>query len=475
MGKNLSQLSQLKSLTGSEKVYVLNGTDDRAATINQIKDYIAKSGAASDYIALKGDDGETYRAYVKNGELYVEKEKGFTGATPKSGDNVNYDGLIINHMYGTGSDVSVSTPVSHSFVELYNFRDDYELNLNGLYLWYRAKSGNWEKLALKGTIPPKHSFLIRGKQHMDPYDVEVTLPILDYDMQWDIDFSNQGFSMYLCIGDTTPDDNPVRQLKDSSGNVSFTNGYYIDLLAGGGKEDSETVWAYETRYLHCMDKNTGLHRVDFANAGKKNIGSNALVKGNNEADCEPIDYTKCDTSVYRPRSLKDGRWTEFYDKPQIALTSPSMINISFGEKGDTVRCFCFHTKVTNQGYVYYKRQSDSTWNVVNTDIQIVKDQDGQSSVHKCKIENLSTGVYEYKVGYPGCWSDVNTFEVKDYNQSNSEINMLWTTDQQSWNVKEYSVWQIVAKHLRNNNGYKKYDFHLNTGDISQNAERVSNY
>ena len=68
-------------------------------------------------------------------------------------------------MYGGGTGVE-TTPVSHSFIELYNFRDN-DLNLKGLYLWYRAKAGSWESLPLKGIVPAKHSFLIRCGKHMD--------------------------------------------------------------------------------------------------------------------------------------------------------------------------------------------------------------------------------------------------------------------------------------------------------------------
>lgn len=467
-GKTFDQLTSLSSLSGEELLVSLIDNQNKTFKVKDISKYISSSQA--EYISVVDDKGINYRLYLKNGELVPIKEEAFTGNIPVEGDNTIYDGLIINHMYGTGSDISVKTPVSHSFIELYNY-NDVEINLKGLYLWYRAKTGSWQSLELKGIVPPKHSFLIRGKQHMDPYADTVTLPILDYDMEWNIKFSNQGFSVYLCIGDSTPEDNPVRQVKDALGNITFTNGRYIDLLGAGGKNEDETIIAYDIRYLHCMDKNTGVHRIDFANSGTKNIGSNALVKGNNEADCEPVDYTNCDTSIYRPRSLKDGRWNEFYDKDKQKETSPRFINISFGENGDNSRCFCFRTPVTNDGFVNYRKVGESLWNSISTTISIVKDMDALSSVHKAKLNNLSVGTYEYKVGYDGCWSDIATFEVKNYSLETQDINIIWTSDQQSWTTREYDVWKIMAKYLRQNNGYKNFDFHLNTGDISQNAIR----
>ena len=480
MGKNLTQLDQIEEIKGTELTYVLdvaNGKDN-AATIDQLKQYIADNKGGSDYVTLKGDDGVAYRVFLKNNKLCAVKDEAYTGNIAQEGQNATvYDGLIINHMYGAGTDSGVSTPVSHSFVELYNLRNE-EVNLRGLYLFYRAKAGNWEGLKLEGIVPPKHSFLIRGKQQMDPYDPYVTLPILDYDMEWDKAFSNKGFSMYLCIGGDTPEDSPVRYTYDTTGAISSTNKRFIDLLGAGGKSPDDTIWAWEGKgvvslkhdsYLHCMDKNTGVHRRDFCSAASKyytklgTLGTNATAKGNNEADCEAIDYTNCDTTIYRPRCLNDGRWNEFYDKLSQSASTPSMINISYGKEGDTSRCFCFHTKVTNEGYVYYKKQSEQLWNVAETTIKIVKDMEGCTAVHKVKISGLSTGIYDYKVGYEGCWSDQATFEVKDYSSQSSTIKMLWTSDQQSWTNKEYDAWKIAARFLRKNNGYRNYDFYLNTG------------
>ena len=104
------------------------------------------------------------------------------------GDNPLFDGLIINQMYGAG-DAIEGTPVSHGFIELYNFRD-LEVNLKGLYLWYRAKAGSWQSLALEGIVPPRHSFLIRCAQHSNFYAQGVRCNIEDYDMQWNIKLSD---------------------------------------------------------------------------------------------------------------------------------------------------------------------------------------------------------------------------------------------------------------------------------------------
>ena len=45
--------------------------------------------------------------------------------------------------------------------------------------------------------------------------------------------------------------------------------------------------------------------------------------------------------------------------------------------------------------------------------------------------------------------------------------------QQSWTKQEYDVWQVAARYLNNKQQGLEvpFDFHLNTGDISQNANR----
>lgn len=463
MGKKISQLTQTLKVTGEEFIPIVVDGDNKVVKAKYLK---GADNLSNEYVDLVGDDGKTYRMKVVNGKAKVTNVEAYTSSPAAEGDNVLYDGLIINQMYGGGNAI-VSTPVSHSFIELYNFRDE-EVNLKGLYLFYRAKAGNWQSLELEGIIPPRHSFLIRCGQHNAPYTQGVRCNIVEYDMSWDIKLSDKGFSCYLAIGSATPEDNPVRQTKDALGNVTWTNGRYIDLLGAGGKNSDESIWAYETRYLKCMDNHTAVHRIDYANSGSKKIGSNAAVSGFNDCDCEPIDYNTCDVNIYRPRSLADGRWTEFYDKPRQKETSPSMINIMFGKDGDTTRTFTFQTPLVNEGFVKYRKEGETKWTSAETTTELCSNIDGDTTVHRCIVRNLTPGKYEYQVGTDGCSSDIYTFEIKQYG-STTPIRMLWTTDQQSWTTKEYGVWQTCARFL--NKKANLFDFHLNTGDISQNANR----
>lgn len=463
--KKVSDLTETLIATNEDYVMVVQGgTNKKIKVVNLVP---KSEGDAQEYTELISADGTVYRVKVDdNGELYAYDKKIDTAKDAVEGENHMFDGLVINQIYGGGS-LLVDTPISHSFIELYNMREN-ELNLKGLYLWYRAKSGSWQSLALKGIVKPHHSFLIRCGEHNDLNAECVRYAIKEYDMSWNVKLSNQGFSVYLCIGSETPEDNPVRQVKNELGAVTYTNPRYIDLLAGGGKEPSQTVWAYETYYWHCMDENTALRRINFANSGSKNIGSNKKNKGNNQGDCEPIDYKKCIISYYRPRSSKDGYWTYHETKPRLKEFYPNAVNIMYGENGNNTRTFTYQTILSDEGWVRYRKYGTTTWTDVETIKEVIQHQDGEYMLHRAIIKGLENGIYEYKLGFDGCWSNEETFEVKDYSD-NSNIKFLWTTDAQSWDIEDYKAYTTSIKNI---NEWENFDFRIDTGDVSQNASNI---
>ena len=472
--KKISQLTQATSLTGEELIpFVLDGQN------KTVKSKVLKGAdnLGNDFVDLIGDDGKEYRVKVVNGEPVAIRKDVFDA--PDAEDNglnpTLYTGLLINSMYGAG-DAIEGTPVSHGFIELYNFTNK-EINLKGIYLFYRAKAGSWQSLALEGIVPPRHSFLVRCAQHSAFHSTGVRCNIENYDMQWDIKLSDKGFSAYLQIGNETPEDNPVRQFKDAQGNVTSTNGKYIDLLGAGGVNEEDTVWAFETRCLHCMDKNTGIRRMDFNNSDTAQVtamglGSNGSTKGFNDIDCEPINFKICNIEFYKPRCIKDGRWTEYIDKPKQKDTVPSMINMMYGEDGEHTRTFTFQTPLVESGFVKIRKDGENKWTNYETSVEVFSNVDGDVSVHRCIVESLEVGLYEYQVGTEGCISDNYAFEVKEFNEEQA-MRILWTTDQQAWSKREYDVWQMCARFLNNKQQELDvpFDFHLNTGDISQNANR----
>lgn len=473
--KKISQLTQAINITGEELIpFVLDG-QNKVVKAKYLK---GADNLGEDFVDLVGDDGQEYRVKVVNGEAVAIRMDAFTAedaAEATENPHPLYTGLLINSMYG-GGDALTGVPVSHGFIELYNYTNK-EINLKGIYLWVRAKSGSWQSLKLEGIVPARHSFLVRCAQHAEPYSQGVRCNIIDYDMHWDIKLPDTGFSAYLQVGDTVPEDNPVRKVLDAMENVVSQNGKYIDLLGAGGVDPDATVWAYETRYLHCMDKNTGVRRVDFANNDAKHIkamglGNNAATSGNNDVDVEPINYKNCNIEYYRPRCMKDGRWTEYIDKPKQKDNVPSMINVMFGEEGNHTRTFTFQTPIVESGFVKIRKDGDLKWETYETEVEIFSNVDGDVSVHRCIVDNLEFGNYEYQVGTEGCISDNYTLDIKEFNEENA-MRILWTTDQQSWTKREYDVWQMCARFLNAKQQELDipFDFHLNTGDISQNANR----
>lgn len=460
--KKVSQLTETINITNDDYLMVVQNGTNKKVKVKLLK---GADNLTEEHVELTGDDGLKYKIKVKNGKAYAYPSSADTANPPVDGDNVMYDGLIINKMYG-GGQALVNTSVSHSFIELYNARPD-PVNLKGLFLWYKNLNGTWQSLELKGIVPAYHSFLIRGAEHNDYHKDFVRCHVKDYDMKWDIKLSEKGFSVYLGIGNTTPEVNPLRFTVDVAGKVDWTNPRYIDLLGCGGKGRDENVSAYEVRWLNCMDVNTGVMREDFANSGKINIGSNKDVKGNNEADCLPVDYATCDVEKYRPRSLVDGEWTVYYDKLRLKATCPNLVNICYGENGTTTRTFTWQSSITDEGFLKYRKQDAAIWTKAETNKKLVRHKDGDATIHSVIIKDLTPGIYEYQAGFEGAWSDVETFEVKTYD-STHPIKMLLTSDEQGWTIQEYKAVETAAKFIQKN---ETYDFHLNCGDISQNANR----
>ena len=481
-GVKISQLTETISITGEEYIIINQDGTTKRTKLSNVK---GSDNLTSEYIELTADDGTKFRVKVDaNGELIAYNPEVDTAQPVESGQNALYDGLIINQIYGTGNDIK-EQPVTHSFIELYNLRPE-PLNLKGLYLFYRGKAGSWQSLELKGIVPPKHSFLIRGARIKEDTDASIRIPIKHYDMQWDIKMASTGFSAYLKIGSATPEDNPVRATykTDSTGTttVDWTNPDYIDMLAGGGSGGADqTVMAYEKYYWMAMNDHTGIMRKDFMHAGTykpadaAQSGQNKAAIGNNQGDTIIVDYKTCDTSKFRPRSLRDGRWSVYATKDTMNLGCPNMLNMSYGENGETTRTFTWQSAITNMGMIKYRKQGEYKWHTKETTREIVTHLDCEAMVHRVIIHDLEPGMYEYQAGQDGAWSAVETFEVKTYGQQDN-LDILWVTDNQSWTTEEGTACDIALQNIFaeevDENGDLAFDFTLHTGDVSQNANRT---
>ena len=50
------------------------------------------------------------------------------------------------------------------------------------------------------------------------------------------------------------------------------------------------------------------------------------------------------------------------------------------------------------------------------------------------------------------------------------MRILWTSDQQGWTTEQYQAWKVNYQNIVEQEP-EGWDWHLNTGDISQNANR----
>ena len=507
MAKKISELTEVLSVdVENDYVVIQRGSDNKKLKVanmmgstnvgNNYVDLVAYENE-KEFRLIINDDGkvQVFPIEAFTGEGYAEKDNlqvplklaSYIGESQTALSTASNGGIVINQIYGGGDIIPSSTiqapSVSHSFVELYN-RNVMEINLKGLYLHYKGNGDNaWQTLALRGILPPHQSFLVRGKQHGDMLSDLVRCKIFDYDQEWidstnnPIAFSRDGMSMYLSTNPTSPEvsENPKRYLITVDANnvstLSFIDGYYVDLLGVGGENTSKNPSAYETLYWNCMNKDTAIRRVDFYN------------NKNNKYDTRPIDYKTCNIDHYRPRSLRDGVWDNYCDKIQPNKNHPNLINITFG-KSENTRFFTWQSMVTDNGCIKYRRIKDKNgtdvnekWQSVESEREIVNNHNIFMTIHRVKVEGLDYGLYEYQCGEPGYWSDIENIEIREYTDD-STIKMLFTTDQQGFTEPEYKAWRTCVKAMQNveshynSYGLPVFDFHLNTGDISQNASNL---
>lgn len=189
---------------------------------------------------------------------------------------VENDHVIINQVYGGGA--NDSTPVSHSFIELYN-PTNAAISLDGYSIGYlsNGKNGNAPeevKLALDGASIPSHtSYLIRCEKQ-DEATFAGNLTIDSCDKEWEQAIDNKRYKITLYNKNGIEDGVAVNE-----GEKYWEEG---EILPDG-----------------TISKQKAIRRVEFADTN------------NNVEDFEIIEYkgsTEIFVQMYRPRSLLDGAW-----------------------------------------------------------------------------------------------------------------------------------------------------------------------
>ena len=444
-----------------------------------------------EFLELTNEKGEAYKIKVNmKGELEIYKsaidnlplpnpnEPGPDGIFHENWDNYkdnNGTGLCINQIYSGGVLNSDNTPVSHSFIEIYNFSER-DINLRGLSIQYAKIGKDWKVCPLNGILPGNTSYLIRCVQNTNPYKLACRVKIKNYDLDWNQELSPTGMKVALVVGTEPLDtENPYRDPNNGSPSVYR----YIDMLCAAGKDPSQKI-DYQEGYFarHCLDKNTAVCRM--FRVGKKDQDDNLL-------DTMPVDYRYADIEAYGPKCRADGPWDIYRDKIKLADNRPNMIFITFGNKQST-RIFTWQTKPTKEGFLKLRKKGEYDWKSYKSSLRNISHHDTSAVTHKVQVDNLQPGIYEYKCGEEGKWSDEYFFEVfkEKYGDFTSplsgdtyadrEVKFLQTTDQQGWSEEEYLAWKYAHDFIYQNEKVNQekplYDWRINTGDASQNGNRA---
>lgn len=437
--------------------------------------------------------------------------------------------FFINMVYCGGNDSTEKSynPCNYNFVELSNLTTS-DINLNGLYLHYteNAKSIDgsryWITLPLKGTIRKDSTFLIRGaKCGQDNFaHIKVGKP----DMYWsqeqtynsthldDEEYSvwdDNGFlkfsstcSFYLSGSDTptdaTYDKTPlVTDQPYIKSPVGVIYGY-IDLVGFGvynavnmpSNGDSPASEATKDRLMiryYTMDPTSQAYVALNKRASKTQWSYIDLVNTN----------TAIDLSKYAPVNSFE-RKNIFFNKNLLTPGKPCFVNVTFGYDAHKTRGFTWVTTGYRDEFLQYRKEEDSEW----TTVESFKANDGRDgkgrnwdsdiynrirnfttdgtyfTVHKCLVdfeEPVERQKYIYRVGYEGFWTNERSFEIRSRQDTiDKGFNYLHVSDQQGFNQEEYETWRLAADFI-NYKDPEQYDFIINTGDATQNGNRINEW
>ncbi len=233
-------------------------------------DGTAIEGAAGEtYTVTEAEIGKTITVAVTSSIETGTLVSAATAAVIK--EELKNDHLIINQVYGGCA--NDSTPVSHSFIELYN-PTDAAISLSGYSIGYlsngKSNAPQEVKLELSGNVPAHTSYLIRCEAQDDSTPDLIKFTVSQYDKEWTQTIDNKRYQITLYNGSKAADAVSVNE-----GNVE-----------GAALPDGT------------ISKQKAIRRKDFADTN------------NNAADFEVVSYKDDAAAVDKkyPRSLADGSW-----------------------------------------------------------------------------------------------------------------------------------------------------------------------
>lgn len=492
-----------------------NNTDD--GDNKEIMDEIKTISGGVSSMTFVSTSGNKYNAKISDeGELKIYNASLDTpiaaptdNAAGKSGDLVSalfLPKLYINSFYCGGNDSNEHDYkyCSHNYVELSNLTDK-NINLNGLYLYYSSDGAVWDKLALWGEIKKGNTFTIRGSQCSVMESDTTLIKVRNYDMEWVnngklISFANDKGAFYLSYDENAPTKNPYQE---QGTKVLYG---YIDLVGFGD------IGVYEKSAYRLTTDFTNFSDVimrKYYSMDSVNQATKALNKRDNAKDWYFIDLRKNDVIPYKlkevPGAVADKK-TIFYNKSAFDETKPTMVNVSFGIQATdsghgATRCFNWVSEGYADEYLFYRLSGAASgftkiesitkdnYKATYEDIDLAQyyfrkqheATNGQVfTTHKLIVRGLHAGTYEYYVGKANddgtpnlsACIGLNTFTVRR-SADVSTFKFVQTSDQQGFNWDEYEVWRYTADWIKNH--YSDVQFMLNTGDMTQNGNRVNEW
>lgn len=482
------------------------------------------------HLGFTNSKSEQYKLEINdNGNIVVYNTKNYDGNIGDKGKYGSYisDYLRINSIFlgGINTKLDSFSACTHNYVELANASSN-DINLNGIYLLYRApEETNWRPLALKGIIKAGSTFLIRGDRCS--YKSNISLDVNSYDQLWYdngnlIQFDQGGGVFYLVCsneGKFYRDKNLV-SLEDLSGYNPYsaiaddTPIGYIDLVGIKTKLTTATIPAEGNKPITsgALDDPKDLiwvrsFTLDPCSQAQKTQDKKAnsalwtyINMSTKSKEAFPY-YSESDKQKFVPKGSILNK-NIFDTRSTFDTTKPNMLNITFGiqatDNGSgATRCFNWVSVGYYDEYIEYKKDSEDwsgarkvesivkgrTYTDANikkyidiyTRIKWVTTNGTAVTTHKCIVRGLTAGSYNVRVrryndeNYIG---DTLTFVVR----SNSQVGtfrFIQTTDQQSFNFYEYQAWRKAAWAISQTNGDSH--FMINTGDMTQNGNRENEW
>ena len=481
------------------------------------------------HLGFTNSKKEQYKMEVnENGNIIVYNTANYDGNIGNKGAYGSYisDYLRINSIFlgGVSTKLDSFSACSHNYVELANGSTK-DINLNGIYLLYRAPGiDDWTPLALRGIIKAGSTFLIRGARCS--YKSNITLDVDTYDQLWKvndklIEFNRGGGCFYLVCSDNGKfykNTDPVT-LKELSGYTPYSPDStplgYIDFVGIKTKETTYTIPSEGNSPISpnstedpkdCIFiRSFPLDPCKQAQKTQDKKKSSALWTYINMSikskEGFPY-YSMQDKHLFVPKGSILQK-NIFDVRSTFSESKPNILNITFGiqatDAGNgATRCFNWISVGYYDEYIEYKKSSED-WgtakkaysilkgntysdNNINTFIDIytrikwVTTNGTAVTTHKAIVRGLSAGTYDVRIrrdndeNYVG---DISHFTVRTDSEVNSGFTFVQTTDQQAFNFYEYQAWTKAAYAINNN--HPTIQFTINTGDMTQNGNRENEW